>query len=172
MDVPHKKLIVIDGLLAFKGSANLTQTAWRSAEQGMDIIEVVSNISEVSRLHNRTLLRAPAPAPAGPSGSVSHACPYLRVLAVGPLAEDFRHQGFEPGVDAQLFPIKLTLFPIKLALFPIKLALFAVELLLPLGHEHELVRRLIQLDHQRGKAAHEVIKGVVIHSLPFCRISA
>jgi hypothetical protein len=53
LDTPHQKLVVIDGLLAFKGSANLTQTAWRSAAQGMDIIEVVSNVDEVINLHNR-----------------------------------------------------------------------------------------------------------------------
>ena len=52
-EVPHQKLVVIDGLLAFKGSANLTQTAWRSAEKDMDVIEVVSDVSEVIRLHNR-----------------------------------------------------------------------------------------------------------------------
>jgi hypothetical protein len=49
----HLQLVVIDGLCAFKGSANLTQTAWRSAAQGMDHVEVVSNIEEVASLHNR-----------------------------------------------------------------------------------------------------------------------
>jgi hypothetical protein len=52
-DIPHQKLVVIDGLCAFKGSANLTQTAWRSAAQGMDHVEIVSNIEEVASLHNR-----------------------------------------------------------------------------------------------------------------------
>jgi hypothetical protein len=53
IDVPHQKLVVIDGLLAFKGSANLTQTAWRSAAKGREIIEVVSNVDEVVNLHNQ-----------------------------------------------------------------------------------------------------------------------
>jgi phosphatidylserine/phosphatidylglycerophosphate/cardiolipin synthase-like enzyme len=52
-DIPHQKLVVIDGLLAFKGSANLTQMAWRSAAKNTDMIDVVSNIDEVINLHNR-----------------------------------------------------------------------------------------------------------------------
>jgi phosphatidylserine/phosphatidylglycerophosphate/cardiolipin synthase-like enzyme len=31
VDEPHQKLIIIDELLAFKGSGNFTRTAWRSA---------------------------------------------------------------------------------------------------------------------------------------------
>jgi phosphatidylserine/phosphatidylglycerophosphate/cardiolipin synthase-like enzyme len=49
---PHQKLIVIDGLLAFKGSANLTTDGWRKAAAGQDHIEVVTNINEVVTLHN------------------------------------------------------------------------------------------------------------------------
>jgi len=52
-DVPHQKLVVIDGLLAFKGSTNLTQTGWRSAQKNMDILEVVTNVNEVINFHNR-----------------------------------------------------------------------------------------------------------------------
>jgi hypothetical protein len=52
-DIPHQKLVVIDSLLAFKGSANLSQTSWRSAAKGMEIIEVVSNIDEIKSLHNQ-----------------------------------------------------------------------------------------------------------------------
>jgi hypothetical protein len=52
-DMPHQKLVVIDGLLAFKGSANLTQNAWRKAAQGRDEVEVVTNVEEVINLHNR-----------------------------------------------------------------------------------------------------------------------
>lgn len=52
-DMPHQKLIVIDGLLAFKGSANLTLNEWRSAALGKDFIEVVTNIGETIDLHNR-----------------------------------------------------------------------------------------------------------------------
>ena len=51
--LPHQKLIVIDGLLAFKGSANLTLTAWRKAPQGYEEIEVVSDVENVINFHNR-----------------------------------------------------------------------------------------------------------------------
>jgi len=51
-DIPHQKLIIVDGLLAFKGSANLTQTAWRSAERGTDMVEIVTDVQEVGRLNN------------------------------------------------------------------------------------------------------------------------
>jgi len=50
---PHQKIIVIDGLLAFKGSANLTDFAWRKAAQGREVIEVVTDVAEVVELHNR-----------------------------------------------------------------------------------------------------------------------
>jgi hypothetical protein len=52
-ELPHQKLVVIDGLTAFRGSANLTQMAWRKAEIGYDEIEVITNVEEVSKLHNR-----------------------------------------------------------------------------------------------------------------------
>jgi hypothetical protein len=51
--MPHQKLIVIDGLLAFKGSANLTTAGWRKSAQGLDVIEVVTDVTEVKELHNR-----------------------------------------------------------------------------------------------------------------------
>lgn len=51
--LPHQKLIVIDGLLAFKGSANLTLTAWRKAQSGYEEIEVVTDVAKVINLHNR-----------------------------------------------------------------------------------------------------------------------
>ncbi|CAD0229179.1 conserved hypothetical protein [Planktothrix agardhii] len=51
--IPHQKLIVIDGLIAFKGSANLTLTAWRKAEKNLEEIEVITNMDEVIYLHNR-----------------------------------------------------------------------------------------------------------------------
>ncbi|MFZ1025916.1 MAG: phospholipase D-like domain-containing protein [Limnoraphis robusta] len=51
--VPHQKLIVIDGLIAFKGSTNLTLTAWRKAAQGYDNVELVTNLAQVIELHNR-----------------------------------------------------------------------------------------------------------------------
>jgi hypothetical protein len=52
-DGPHQKVVVIDGLLAFKGSANLTLNGWRNAAQGRDMIEVVTDVREVVNLHNR-----------------------------------------------------------------------------------------------------------------------
>ncbi len=50
---PHQKIIVIDGLLAFKGSANLTDFGWRKAEQGREVIELVTQVADVVELHNR-----------------------------------------------------------------------------------------------------------------------
>ena len=52
-EAPHQKLIVIDGLVAFKGSANMTLNGWRKATRGLDHIEVVTNVNEVVDLHNR-----------------------------------------------------------------------------------------------------------------------
>ena len=51
--LPHQKLIVVDGLLAFKGSANLTLAAWRKAQWDYDEIEVVTDVEKVISLHNR-----------------------------------------------------------------------------------------------------------------------
>jgi phosphatidylserine/phosphatidylglycerophosphate/cardiolipin synthase-like enzyme len=50
---PHQKIIVIDGLMAFKGSANLTDFGWRKAAQGREVIEIVTDVAEVVELHNR-----------------------------------------------------------------------------------------------------------------------
>lgn len=50
---PHQKIIVIDGLMAFKGSANLTDFGWRKAAQGREVIEVVTDVAEVVSLNNR-----------------------------------------------------------------------------------------------------------------------
>ena len=44
---------MIDGLIAFKGSANLTQTAWRKAERGYDQVEIITDVEQVINLHNR-----------------------------------------------------------------------------------------------------------------------
>lgn len=51
--LPHQKLIVIDGLVAFKGSANLTDIGWRKAAEGREVIDVVTDIREITELHNR-----------------------------------------------------------------------------------------------------------------------
>jgi phosphatidylserine/phosphatidylglycerophosphate/cardiolipin synthase-like enzyme len=50
---PHQKIIVVDGLIAFKGSANLTISGWRKAAQRRDVIEVVTDIKEIVDIHNR-----------------------------------------------------------------------------------------------------------------------
>lgn len=50
---PHQKIVVIDGLMAFKGSANMTDFGWRKAAQGREVIEVVTDIAQVEHLHNR-----------------------------------------------------------------------------------------------------------------------
>lgn len=52
-NIPHQKLIVIDGLIAFKGTANLTNEGWRKAALGLDHVEIVTNIKEISELHNK-----------------------------------------------------------------------------------------------------------------------
>jgi phosphatidylserine/phosphatidylglycerophosphate/cardiolipin synthase-like enzyme len=51
--MPHQKLVVIDGLLAFKGAANLTLAGWRKAAHGRDVVEVVTDVDEVIDLNNR-----------------------------------------------------------------------------------------------------------------------
>lgn len=51
-DAPHQKLIVVDGLIAFKGSTNLTNTGLRKSDRGLDISEVATDFEEVSRLNN------------------------------------------------------------------------------------------------------------------------
>ena len=48
----HAKLIVIDGVLAIKGSANLTNSAWRKADDMKEIVEVEFNPSKVAKLNN------------------------------------------------------------------------------------------------------------------------
>jgi phosphatidylserine/phosphatidylglycerophosphate/cardiolipin synthase-like enzyme len=49
--LPHQKLVVIDGLIAFKGSANFTDYAWNNALEGLELIEVVTDVHEVTRLN-------------------------------------------------------------------------------------------------------------------------
>jgi phosphatidylserine/phosphatidylglycerophosphate/cardiolipin synthase-like enzyme len=51
--MPHQKLIIIDGLLAFKGSANLTLAGWRKAAEGRDTVDVVTDVDQVIELNNR-----------------------------------------------------------------------------------------------------------------------
>ncbi len=51
--IPHQKLVVIDGLMAFKGAANMTDSGWRKAATGHDFIEVVTDVQVVAELHNK-----------------------------------------------------------------------------------------------------------------------
>ena len=51
--MPHQKLVIIDGLLAFKGAANLTLAGWRKAAHGRDVVEVVTKVDEIIDLNNR-----------------------------------------------------------------------------------------------------------------------
>ena len=53
LGIPHQKFIIIDGLIAFKGSANLTLDGWRKFEVGREIIEFVTDVNEVIELNNR-----------------------------------------------------------------------------------------------------------------------
>ncbi|MFD7897427.1 hypothetical protein [Streptomyces sp. NPDC059743] len=52
-DAPHQKLVIVDGLLAFKGSTNLTNAAMRKADRGLDLTEVVTDYESVADLNNR-----------------------------------------------------------------------------------------------------------------------
>ncbi|WP_255776062.1 hypothetical protein [Mycobacteroides abscessus] len=51
-DAPHQKLLVVDGLVAFKGSTNLTNAGMRRADRGLDLSEIVTNYAEVTDLNN------------------------------------------------------------------------------------------------------------------------
>jgi hypothetical protein len=51
-DFPHQKLVVIDGMLAFKGSPNLTTSGWRKIDKRLEMVEVVTDVEEVIALHN------------------------------------------------------------------------------------------------------------------------
>jgi len=50
---PHQKLVVIDGLLAFTGSANFTVNSWRKSADGHDLLETVTDVTRVRELNNR-----------------------------------------------------------------------------------------------------------------------
>ena len=52
-DRPHQKIFIVDGLVAFKGSANLTNNGLRNADRGLDISEVVTDFAEVTELNNK-----------------------------------------------------------------------------------------------------------------------
>jgi phosphatidylserine/phosphatidylglycerophosphate/cardiolipin synthase-like enzyme len=52
-DKPHIKLIVVDGLLAITGSANLTLAAWRKVSSDGELVSFITDEDEVVRIHNR-----------------------------------------------------------------------------------------------------------------------
>ena len=52
-DAPHQKLIIVDGLLALYGSANLTHPSWRKTGRGLEILEVVTDVAKVKELNNK-----------------------------------------------------------------------------------------------------------------------
>lgn len=52
-DAPHQKLLIIDGLVAFKGSTNLTNAGPRRADRALDISEAVTDFAEVTELNNK-----------------------------------------------------------------------------------------------------------------------
>lgn len=52
-DAPHQKLLIVDGLVAFKGSANLTNAGLRRADRGLDLSETVTDYEQVTELNNK-----------------------------------------------------------------------------------------------------------------------
>ena len=52
-DAPHQKILIIDGLVAFKGSTNLTNAGPRRADRGLDVSEVVTDYQQVTDLNNK-----------------------------------------------------------------------------------------------------------------------
>jgi hypothetical protein len=52
-DAPHQKLLIVDGLVAFKGSTNLTNAGIRRADRGLDLSETVTDYAEVTELNNK-----------------------------------------------------------------------------------------------------------------------
>ncbi len=52
-DLIHTKLIVIDGLLALSGSANLTTGAWRKAAANKERLDIVTDVQRVAEDNNR-----------------------------------------------------------------------------------------------------------------------
>jgi len=52
-EAPHQKLVIVDGLLGFKGSTNLTNSAMRKADTGLDVSEVITDYQAVADFNNR-----------------------------------------------------------------------------------------------------------------------
>lgn len=49
---PHTKLVVVDGLVAFDGSTNLTTHGLRQAEKKLDHFRIITDAQEVRKLNN------------------------------------------------------------------------------------------------------------------------
>jgi hypothetical protein len=47
-----QELIIVDGLLAFKGIKNLNLSEWREAPRAEDVVEIVTNIEDIIVLNN------------------------------------------------------------------------------------------------------------------------
>ena len=45
--------MIIDGLIAIKGSTNLTLTGWRKVNQDLELLEVVTSVNNIIDLNNR-----------------------------------------------------------------------------------------------------------------------
>jgi hypothetical protein len=54
-DAPHQKLVIVDGLVAFKGSTNLTNAGLRRADRKLDVSEAVTDFSQVTRSEQQVL---------------------------------------------------------------------------------------------------------------------
>lgn len=52
-DMPHQKLVVVDGMIAIEGSANLTQAAYRKARADWEVVSAVTQVERVVALNNR-----------------------------------------------------------------------------------------------------------------------
>lgn len=53
VQMPHGKLLIIDGMLAITGSLNLSVVGWERARRGLEIVHVLSVPDEVIALNNR-----------------------------------------------------------------------------------------------------------------------
>jgi phosphatidylserine/phosphatidylglycerophosphate/cardiolipin synthase-like enzyme len=51
--MPHQKVVVIDSMIAFEGSANLTLQGWRKAAEGLDRVVTVRDPQQIATLNNK-----------------------------------------------------------------------------------------------------------------------
>jgi hypothetical protein len=54
---PHQKVVVIDGLIAITGSANLSTNAWRNAADDRETVHLHTDVAEVAQVNNRYFAR-------------------------------------------------------------------------------------------------------------------